>query len=1061
MENAVSVVLAILAVPLKWAWNGAKKQCLYCIKYKESAEAFESEAREFLEKAKRLEDTVEKSGRRSVREELKPQLDRAKDVENKVNLLTTDMEKARPACCLWHYKLSKRIAKLREAMGELIQDPKFNSVVALQPQAAAIWQRSRNIQRPKDFLSFSSRKLSMDEIMNALKDEGRSIARVHGMGGVGKTYMVKALASRALKERIFDQVVVSVVSQNFDLRKIQGDIAHGLGVELTSIEVQDRANDLKDILMDHSNILLILDDLWQTIDDLSDIGIPQNSEDIQRSGGYKCKILITTRKRYVCDNLDRHPPIPINVLSGDDPWILFSQRAGDKSKQAGFIEIGKKIVKECAGLPIALSTVGSALRNKDLGSWQSAATRLERSKAPSIDQDDDLSSVVSESIELSYSFLPNDLCKRFFLMCSFFPEDHNIPKETLTRYGMGLSLIPNIESVKEARDDAHLTFEELKASSLLLDGDKEDTVKMHDVIRDISIQISINQQPMSVVKAGLALKDWPRDTLKSSCGAISLMSNHIQSLPDDVDCPETEMLLLQNNKSLKQVPLEFFGNMKALKVLDFTGVKLMRSLPSSTKQLSLLRILSLDYCRLIRDVSMIGGLTKLEILSLRESRFASLPESFAHLKELRILDITLSPCKEVPPGIISSMKKLEELYMQGCFADWENGNGQNKASFQEILSLSGLTTLKVDLAGVSCLPPDDPDDTNLDPHWEKFDVCVNGSEVRRLLNARGPSSSSGLATGLQLKEFPNWFTQAVARKAEKLSYQECILEEYRPENFDSVKLLYVEQCVEHCSNGAQFIKLESGVPIQPVFPKLEKLNIHQMQEMEGICAENLPSGSLHKLKTLEVHECPNLKDALLPPNLVQRMSNLEEVHATGNSIKVVFGFEGLTVRGGELRKLKRLILHNLSQLTSLWKGTTELVMFHRLEVVKLSQCEKLKYIFPYSVCDFLCHLQVLWLEDCSSLEQVIGDHKDGNGVHEAPEDMILPRLRDLVLGNLPCLTHFYTQKAYLRCPELQRLHVKDCQRLRTNLSDYHSDQEIQLIPEKQLKRLETFRNSAQ
>ncbi|KAJ8531320.1 hypothetical protein K7X08_026754 [Anisodus acutangulus] len=499
------------------------------------------------------------------------------------------------------------------------------------------------------------------------------------------------------------------------------------------------------------------------------------------------------------------------------------------------------------------------------------------------------------------------------------------------------------------------------------------------------------------------------------------MSNHITQLPDAVDCPKMETLLLQDNKSLKDVPVEFFGRMNALKVLDFTGVR-FKSLPSSTQKLSLLRVLSLDYCRLLKDVSVIGELNTLEILTLRESGFTSLPESYANLKEIRILDITLSRCESVPTRVISSMKKLEELYMQGCFADWEKGNGQNKASFQELLSLSGLTILKVDLVDVSCLPL-----VNIypDPNWEKIDICVSGSEQRS-------SAQSREAELPIVREFEQYFRRTHGR-------------------FDGVKSLYVDQCTDI----AQLIKLGNGLPNEPVFPQLEKLNIHHMQKTESICAEGeeLPFGSLYKVKTLEVGECPNLKNPLLPPNLIQRMPNLEEVHAKGTSIEAVFGFEGLTVQGGQLRKLKRLILEYLSQLTSLWKGPSEIVMFHRLEVVKVSQCDKLRHIFPYSICNFLCHLQVLWLEDCSKLEKVI--------VHETPEDMILPRLRDLVLGNLPCLTDFYTQEASLCCPELQRLNVKDCQRLETNLSDYHSDQDIQLIPEKQLKRLETFRNSAQ
>ncbi|KAK6803335.1 hypothetical protein RDI58_001119 [Solanum bulbocastanum] len=75
-------------------------------------------------------------------------------------------------------------------------------------------------------------------------------------------------------------------------------------------------------------------------------------------------------------------------------------------------------------------------------------------------------------IELNYNFLPTDLCKHLFLMCSIFSNHSYIPMETLTRYCMGLALIPNIESVKEARHNIHQTMEELKAAYLLLDCDK-------------------------------------------------------------------------------------------------------------------------------------------------------------------------------------------------------------------------------------------------------------------------------------------------------------------------------------------------------------------------------------------------------------------------------------------------------------------------------------------------------------------------------------------------------------------------------------------------------------
>ncbi|WMV42692.1 hypothetical protein MTR67_036077 [Solanum verrucosum] len=60
----------------------------------------------------------------------------------------------------------------------------------------------------------------------------------------------------------------------------------------------------------------------------------------------------------------------------------------------GFEEIGKKIVEECRGLPIALPTIES---EKDLTYWEMAATRLHSFKTPSIIEEDLKYAVIERS----------------------------------------------------------------------------------------------------------------------------------------------------------------------------------------------------------------------------------------------------------------------------------------------------------------------------------------------------------------------------------------------------------------------------------------------------------------------------------------------------------------------------------------------------------------------------------------------------------------------------------------------------------------------------------------
>ncbi|CAB4263468.1 unnamed protein product [Prunus armeniaca] len=49
------------------------------------------------------------------------------------------------------------------------------------------------------------------------------------MGGVGKTTMVKEIIKRLTGLKVFDNVVMAVVSQSPSIRKIQSEIADELG----------------------------------------------------------------------------------------------------------------------------------------------------------------------------------------------------------------------------------------------------------------------------------------------------------------------------------------------------------------------------------------------------------------------------------------------------------------------------------------------------------------------------------------------------------------------------------------------------------------------------------------------------------------------------------------------------------------------------------------------------------------------------------------------------------------------------------------------------------------
>ncbi|XP_040375651.1 probable disease resistance protein At1g61300 [Rosa chinensis] len=160
----------------------------------------------------------------------------------------------------------------------------------------------------RDFEAFQATSQAMEKVMMALKDDKAAVIGVYGRGGIGKTTLVKHVGSQAKKDKLYDQVIVVVISQSPDLRNIQGTLADLLGLNLENKSEFEfgyeravkRAVRLKEGIMRGNRILIILDDLWKRIE-LSAIGIPSCYE-LQKCNS---KVLLTTRRLNVCQHLIR------------------------------------------------------------------------------------------------------------------------------------------------------------------------------------------------------------------------------------------------------------------------------------------------------------------------------------------------------------------------------------------------------------------------------------------------------------------------------------------------------------------------------------------------------------------------------------------------------------------------------------------------------------------------------------------------------------------------------------------------------------------------------------
>ncbi|KAK2640642.1 hypothetical protein Ddye_028437 [Dipteronia dyeriana] len=118
-----------------------------------------------------------------------------------------------------------------------------------------------------------SRMPTLNDILNVLSNPNINMIGVYGIGGVGKTTLVKEAARQAQRHRLFDEVGFAVVSQTPDVKKIQGEIADGLGLAFFEESKSGRARKLCARLKKEKKILIILDDIWSIVD-LEIIGVP-------------------------------------------------------------------------------------------------------------------------------------------------------------------------------------------------------------------------------------------------------------------------------------------------------------------------------------------------------------------------------------------------------------------------------------------------------------------------------------------------------------------------------------------------------------------------------------------------------------------------------------------------------------------------------------------------------------------------------------------------------------------------------------------------------------------
>ncbi|PON59263.1 NB-ARC domain, LRR domain containing protein [Parasponia andersonii] len=704
-------------------------------------------------------------------------------------------------------------------------------------------------------------------ILECISSGTVSIIGIYGMGGVGKTTLVSHIYNELIN---YPNTSVSwvTVSKNCSSFKLQSDIAKRINLKFSDLDDEiGRAAILADAIKGRNNYVLILDDVWDHIS-LETVGIP--------IAGNSCKLIITTRSLDICRSMNCQKEVKVKPLPNEEAWKLFTKTLGlDTELSLECEEIAKSLVKECDGLPLGIVTMAGSMRGvEDKHEWSNA---LEKMRESNLQHEDSEFDKVFGVLRYSFDKLKDHKIQECFLYCSLFPEDHRIDRDELIEYFIDERLIDGRKSRQMEISRGHTILNKLE-NVCLLEGGKSFNgkryVKMHDLVRDMAIQIVSATPRRFLVEAGVKLKNllaeenWTNDLVR-----VSLMDNEISNIPLNASprSPRLQTLLLRQNLKLDSIPNCFFVHMDGLAVLDLSYTS-VTCLPGSISNLRSLIALLLHNCSSLKYVPSLSNLKTLRRLDFFRTKITEVPEGMEALTNLRYLNLGVKKL-EIPNGILARFSHLQHLVVH----DLESSTCPVRLN--EIMSLNKLETFKGQLYNIGDLNKyvQSWEESGLNGYLLQVGVFLKDWRTQHFLKEYNKGydkiarikycNISESRSGEDSLFLPKDVRSLHIRCCPDVT---CLCDVASLKNATDLTICSVEECDEMkhllCSSCCRL----------PVFERLESVYVWNLFKLTTLVGGERGVVSFSYLKNLNIKKCPNMK-WLFMPALVSNLRNLESL----------------------------------------------------------------------------------------------------------------------------------------------------------------------------------------
>ncbi|KAK4285089.1 hypothetical protein QN277_001832 [Acacia crassicarpa] len=736
-----------------------------------------------------------------------------------------------PKYCIASYKLGKNIAGILRKVDELESEG--------EPFCRDFKIALKHLHKPNEMPCGETVGLDLmfDKVWRSIEETNIGIIGLYGMGGVGKTTLLKKINNNFAKRSDF-YIVWVVVSKSPNLDKIMNDIKKevGIGDEIWShCSNQDgKAREIYKVLK-NKKFVLFLDDIWDRLD-LEKVGVPYPKET-----NFQSKVLFTTRFEDVVSKMKAERTFKIEVLPEKEALELFYMKVGEETLKSSPIihNIAQKMASKCKGLPLALSVLGSAMAGvKSKEAWQYSINNLTESSWTASPLENEVFFV----LKFSYDRLPDEMHKKCFLYCASYPNNYVINVVDLIRLWIaeGFLDIDGMRSLHDMHCHAGSILEKLKCSCLLenyvYDSSSIPYIKIHDVIRDMALWIARDQD-----------KNKNKIIVQEDAQAISQANFENWEMVERISIWDGVESWIQSKSwtSLKTLFLNFESD------CAINGLQ-------NIQYASQLKVLHLRRMKIV-SAEGLGGLNLLEYLLLGKSvvmNALDLWRELKNLKSLKFFHLELSNDNVIPLGLISSLHQLKlcVFYLNGVRDEREE-----KKFVEELECSSNLEEVELDITTESGLN-ELLKSTKLQNciyvlHLHNVDIQVNGPLLLATM------SKMKHLQHLQLHHLQNVIDLSVYDTCRLSALQiVCVFYcnsihhltwlKYAP----LLRRLVVENCmsIEEVIKGEIILKDEKDT----IFPSLEVLVLQILPKLRSIHERVL---SFPSLRSIYVSHCKNLK----------------------------------------------------------------------------------------------------------------------------------------------------------------------------------------------------------